>query len=195
MKLTAAKKRVLRKQVLQQARELYLHPQTDAAIKASLKQRYQALTLEEVRETFNYLADKELVAVLRDKARLSIKITPKGIDLLDGAISVRGVEPASSRFNSLGYKKELRRGILVYCYSFHDFFNEDTEILQEFRQSGFSNILMEEVRFHIWYLGRKSLLETKRLDMDGTIIFLARVTAKGMDVVDNNESDVGVTHD
>lgn len=195
MKLTAAKKRVLRKQILQQARELYLHPQTDAAIKASLKQRYQALTLEEVRETFNYLAGKELVAVLRDKARLSIKITPKGIDLLDGAISVRGVEPANGRFNSLGYKKELRRGILVYCYSFHDFFNEDTEILQEFRQSGFSNILMEEVRFHIWYLEQKSLLETKRLDMDGTIIFLARITAKGMDVVDNNESDVGVTHD
>ena len=195
MKLTAAKKRVLRKQVLQQARELYLHPQTDAAIKASLKQRYQALTLEEVRETFNYLADKELVALLRDKARLSIKITPKGIDLLDGAISVRGVEPASSRFNSLGYKKELRRGILVYCYSFHEFFNEDTEILQEFRQSGFSNILMEEVRFHIWYLEQKSLLETKRLDMHGTVIFLARITAKGMDVVDNNESDVGITHD
>jgi len=195
MKLTAAKKRVLRKQLLQLARELYLHPQSDAAIKASLKRNCPGLTLEHIRETIRYLAEKELVSVVKDKSRLSASITPKGIDLIDGAITVRGIETSSGRFARLGYKKELRRGILVYCYSFHEFFNEDTEILQEFRQSGFSNLLMEELRFHMWYLGQKSLLELKTPEMEGDAFFLARITAKGMDVLDNNDSDPGVSHD
>lgn len=195
MKLTAAKKRLLRRQLLQLARELYLHPQSDAAIRESLKPNYPGLTLEQVREIFNYLADKKLVSVMRAGSRLSIRIEPKGIDLLDGALSVRGVEKSSSRYSRLGYKKEIRRGILVYCYSFHEFFNEDTEILQEFRQSGFSNLLVEEVRYHMWYLNKKSLLELKTPDVEDEVIFLARITARGMDVLDNNESEPGVSHD
>lgn len=195
MKLTAAKKRVLRKQLLQLARELYLHPQSDAAIKASLKRNCPGLTLEEVRETIRYLAEKELLSVVKDKSRLSASITPKGIDVIEGAVPVRGIQSSSGRFARLGYKKELRRGILAFCYSFHEFFNEDTEILQEFRQSGFSNLLMEELRFHMWYLGQKSLLELKTPEMEGDALFLARITAKGMDVQDNNDSDPGVSHD
>jgi succinate dehydrogenase flavin-adding protein (antitoxin of CptAB toxin-antitoxin module) len=135
------------------------------------------------------------VRIRRDKSRLSVRIEPKGIDLLDGALSVRGVEKSSSRYSRLGYKKEIRRGILVYCYSFHEFFNEDTEILQEFRQSGFSNLLIEEVRYHMWYLNKKSLLELKTPDVEDEVIFLARITARGMDVLDNNESEPGVSHD
>ncbi|MFQ5432929.1 MAG: hypothetical protein ACE5EN_10535 [Nitrospinota bacterium] len=195
MKLTAEKKRVLRKQLLQLTRELYLHPQSDAAIKASLKRNIPGLTIEQVRETIGYLAEKGLVTELKDKSRLSASITPKGIDVIEGAVSVRGIQTSSGRFARLGYKKELRRGILIYCYSFHDFFNEDTEILQEFRQSGFSNLLMEEMRFHMWYLGEKSLLELKTPEIEGDALFLARITAKGMDVLDNYVSDPGVSHD
>lgn len=195
MKLTAEKKRVLRKQLLQLTRELYLHPQSDAAIKASLKRNIPGLTIEQVRETIGYLAEKGLVTELKDKSRLSASITPKGIDVIEGAVSVRGIQTSSGRFARLGYKKELRRGILIYCYSFHEFFNEDTEILQEFRQSGFSNLLMEEMRFHMWYLGEKSLLELKTPEIEGDALFLARITAKGMDVLDNYVSDPGVSHD
>ena len=195
MKLTSDKKRVLRKQLLQLARELYLHPQSDAVIKASLKRNIPGLTIEQVRETISYLAEKGLVTELKDKSRRSASITPKGIDVVDGAIAVRGVETSGGHFARLGYKKELRRGILVYCYSFHEFFNEDTEILQEFRQSGFSNLLMEELRFHMWYLGRKSLLELKTPELEDDVLFLARITAKGMDVLDSNETDPGVSHD
>ena len=195
MKLTAAKKKVLRKQLLQLARELYLHPQSDAAIKASLIRNIPGLTIEQVRETISYLAEKELVSQVKDKSRLSASITVKGIDVIDGAVPVRGIQTSSGHFTRLGYKKELRRGILVYCYSFREFFNEDTEILQEFRQSGFSNLLMEELRFHMWYLGQKSLIELKTPEIEGGVLFLARITAKGMDVLDNNEPDPGVSHD
>ena len=58
MMLTASKKRVLRKQLLQLTRELYLHPQSDAAIKTSLKRNIPGLTIEQVRETIAYLAEK-----------------------------------------------------------------------------------------------------------------------------------------
>ncbi|GMT42514.1 MAG: hypothetical protein IEMM0002_0925 [bacterium] len=195
MKLSGTKKKFLRKHILQQARELYLHPQTDAAITGNLKQRYPGLTPEIVREAFNYLAGKKLAAIFTPKNRLSIQITPGGIDVLDGAVTISGVEPSSSRYARLGYKKELRRVILLYCCNFHEFFNEDAEIHAEFIQSGFSNLLLEEVRFHIWYLAQKSLLELKRVDMDGDLIFMARITPQGMDVIDGSEINVGVSHE
>lgn len=195
MKLSGAKKKLLRKHVLQQARELYLHPQTDVAITESLKNRYPDLAPEQTGEAFHYLAEKNLAKVINRKNRLLVQITPSGIDVLDGAETLRGLEPSSSRYARLGYKKEFRRGILLYCSSFHEFFNEDTEIHAEFRQSGFSNLLIEEVRFHMWYLAEKSFLELKKVDMDGDLIFMARITARGMDIADGNDTDTGISHD
>lgn len=191
--LNSAKKRVVRKHILQLTRELYLHPQTDRAIASNLRPRFPALALEHLHELFNYLAGKELVVLRKNRSALSVQITPKGIDLLDGAITVRGVEPSSAQFTRLEYKKEVRRKILAYCNSFQEYFNEDTEILEEFRESGFFNLLMEEVRFHLWYLNQKSMLDLKTYSVGGEQVFMARITAKGIDVIENNETDPGVS--
>jgi len=194
MKLTGTKKRILRKRVLESARELYLYPQTDAAVRENLVQRYPGLSVSEVREAFRYLDDKKLARLIGDRGRQSICITPQGIDVLDGSLTVRGVETSNGKLTRLAYLKELRRGILLYCYSFHEFFNEDGEILAEFRQTGFTNLLLEEVRFHMWYLHGKALLQLRKPEIDGEVVFLARITARGMDVIDRNETETGVTH-
>jgi hypothetical protein len=191
--LNAAKKRVVRKHILQIARELYLHPQTGRAIASNLKTRFPALSLEHVHELFNYLAGKELVLLRENRSALSVQITPKGIDLLDGAITVRGVEPSSAQFTRLEYKKEVRRKILAYCNSFQEYFNEDTELLDEFRESGFSNLLIEEIRFHLWYLNQKSMLDLKTFAVGGEQVFMARITPRGIDVIECNETDPGVS--
>jgi len=191
--LNAAKKRVLRKHLLQQARELYLHPQTDRAIASNLKTRFPALSMEHVQELFNYLEQKELVLLRKTGTSCSIQITPAGVDVLDGAITVRGVEASSAKFTRLEYQKELRRKIMSYCNSFQEYFNEDTEILEEFRESGFSNLLLEEIRFHLWYLDRKSLLTLNTFSVGGDQIFMARITAKGIDVIENSAEEPGVS--
>ena len=191
--LNAAKKRVLRKHLLQLARELYLHPQTDRAIASNLKTRFPALSLEHVQELFNYLEQKELVLLRKNGSTSSIQITPAGIDVLDGAVTVRGVEASSGQYTKLEYQKELRRKILSYCNSFQEYFNEDTEILEEFRESGFSNLLLEEIRFHLWYLDRKSLLTLNTYSVGGEQVFMARITAKGIDVIENGASEAGVS--
>ncbi len=187
--LNVAKKKVVRKHILQQASDLYLHPLTDRAIVANLKNRFSALTIEHARELFDYLQQKGLVTLRKTWSAHSIQVTTKGIDLLDGAIKVRGIEASCREFAKLEYKKEIRRGILAYCYSFQTFFNEDTEILEEFRDSGFLNLLLEEIRFHIWYLGQNELLEIKSFSLGGDQVFMARLTAKGVDVVENSSSE------
>ena len=193
--LNTSKKRVVRKHILQLAGELYLHPQTDKAIASNLKARFPALTLEHVQELFNYLAAKGLVVIRENRSALSVQITPMGIDLLDGAIAVRGVESSSAQFAKLEYKKEIRRKILSYCNSFQEYFNEDTEIRDEFRESGFLNLLIEEIRFNLWYLNQKSMLDLKTFSVGGEQVFMARITPKGIDVIENNEADPGVSGD
>lgn len=190
---SAGKKKVVRKHILQQASDLYLHPLADRTVVANLKNRFPALALEHVRELSGYLEQKELIVLRKSRSGLSLQITAKGIDVLDGAVKVRGVEPACTRFTRLEYKKDIRRGILSYCYSFQEFFNEDTEILEDFRESGFSNLLLEEIRFHIWYLSQKTLLDLKTYSLGGDQVFMARITAKGIDTAENGASEPGVS--
>jgi len=191
--LTASKKRVVRRHILQQACDLYLHPLSDTVILANLKARFPALHAGHIRDLCGYMEQKELVSIRRRKNGLAIQITAKGVDVLDGAVKVRGVEPPSVRYTRLENKKEIRRGILAYCYSFQDYYNEDSEILAEFRNFGFSNLLMEEVRFHIWYLNQKSLINLKTFNFGGDPVFMVRVTARGMDVVEENIAEPGVS--
>jgi hypothetical protein len=82
----------------------------------------------------------------------------------------------------------------MYCYTFRDIFNEDAEIHSEFRASGFSNLLIEEVRFHMWYLTHKKCLELKTPELAGDLVFMARITADGVDVVENSRTDAGISH-
>ncbi len=191
---TAAKSRLIRKHILQLARELYLHPQTDTAVSENLRAQFHDITSESVRNHFIYLADNGLLSLTKKRNSVSVQIRPKGIDVLDGTLSVKGVEPSNPQLARLTYKKEIRHGILMYCNTFRDIYNEDAEIHSEFRSSGFSNILIEEVRFHIWYLFNKGFLELKTPELAGDRVFMARITADGVDIIENNSTDAGVSN-
>ncbi len=193
--MNAAKKRLIRKHILELSRELYLHPITDRAITENIKERHPNLTKACVREHIHYLAAKDMAVLHKKKNTQSIGITTRGIDVLDGAINVRGVEPSDSQSTRLSYKKELRRGILLYCNSFKESYNEDSEIHAEFRASGFKNLILEEIRFHTWYLEQKKFLEVKSYSAVGGLIFLARITADGIDLLENTITDAGVSND
>ncbi len=191
--LTASKKQVVRRHILQQACDLYLHPLSDTVILTNLQARFPALRAVHIRDLCGYMERKELVSIRKRKTGLAIQITAKGVDVLDGAVKVRGIESPSVRYTRLENKKEIRRGILAYCYSFQDYYNEDSEILAEFRNSGFSNLLMEEIRFHIWYLHQKSLVSLKTFSIGGDPVCMVRVTAAGMDVVEKSVAEPGVS--
>ncbi len=190
-----AKARQLRKHILQLARELYLHPQSGAAMAENLKAHAHDADADAVTGHLLYLADCGLLSLRKSGRQLSVQVTPKGIDVLDGALAVRGVAPGDPHLSHLPYKKELRRGILLYCYNFRDSFNEDAEIQAEFRAAGFSNLLAEEVRFHIWYLCQKGYLDLKTPHLAGDLLFMAKITADGVDVVENARKDPGISHD
>lgn len=190
-----AKTRLIRKHILQLARELYLHPQTDRSVRENLMGHFHDITADDVRGHFLYLAENGLLHLRKNRQELLAQVTPKGIDVLDGAREVRGVERANPQLGRLSYKKEIRRGILLYCYTFRGLFNEDAEIHAEFKSTGFSNLLMEEVRFHIWYLRHKGYLELKTPDLGGDRVFMARITADGVEIIENHRADEGITHD
>ncbi len=191
----SVKARLLRKHILQLARELYLHPHSGISMAENLKAHFHDLNAEAVSGHFLYLADTGLLLLRKNRQGMSVQITPKGIDVLDGAVAVRGVEPGDPQLARLSYKKELRRGILHYCYSFRDSFNEDAEMQAEFRTAGFSNLLIEEVRFHMWYLRHKDYLCLQTPSIGGDMVFMAKITPAGVDVVEQAKKDPGITHD
>lgn len=190
-----SKARLIRRHLLQLARELYLHPQRDVTMAENLKGQFHDIDTETIQNHFLYLAERGLLAARRTKNGMSAQITAKGIDVLDGAAAERGVEPTSPHASRLAYKKEIRRVVLQYCYTFRESFNEDAEIMAEFASSGFSNLLPDEVRFHMWYLRHKGCLELKTPTIAGEMVFMAKITADGVDVVEQNRKEPGISHE
>jgi len=189
--LNGAKKRKIRKQILQQASDLYLHPLPDRVIAENLKPRFPTLTSKDIVNLATYLEKKNLITLRKSKSGQLIQITAEGIDVLDGSLIARGVEPSNKRLTKLEYKKEIRREIISYCYSFQEFFNEDSEILEEFRKNGFANLLLEEIRFHLWYLNQKNLVDLKTFSVGGEQLFMVRLTAKGIETMENGRQENG----
>ena len=185
--------RNLRKQVLAIALDLYLFPQSSRSITHGLRKQYPTLTEERVRDCFYYLEKKGYLKTTKRKERhTTATITAQGVDLAEGAIADKGVLPARLDAAGLTVKRDIRARILAYCRAFPDSFSADDEILAELMELGFDAVLMEQIRFHIWYLAGKGMLDMRTHPLRSDLVFMARITAKGMDVIDGAITDPGV---
>ncbi|VAX17020.1 hypothetical protein MNBD_NITROSPINAE04-849 [hydrothermal vent metagenome] len=183
----------LRKSLLGVIAELYLFPQTDEALAQALAEQFPDLDTDGARDCFSYLEKKGYVETSRAKERrMTARITAKGIDLVEGAVTDRGILSARPDFTGLALKRSVRSGILAYCRQFPDSFNGDDEILAELKELGMGALIIEQVRYSIWYLSEKSFLELKTHPLKSDLVFFARITAKGIDLVEGGISDPGV---
>ncbi|MGK7346298.1 MAG: hypothetical protein ACNS63_10885 [Candidatus Nitrospinota bacterium M3_3B_026] len=188
--------RHLRKRILCLLADLYLFPQSDRGIAAALKESLPGLDAGKVRDCFAYLEKKGYVAANRSRSgAVTARITASGLDVVEGAVSDRGILPASPDLAALAGKRQIRRAILAYCRQFPDSFNADDEIHHELKEMGMAGVIIEQARLHIWYLDGKGLLEMRTSPLSGDLVFLARITAKGMDLLEGNASDPGVAGD
>ncbi|VAX21096.1 hypothetical protein MNBD_NITROSPINAE02-500 [hydrothermal vent metagenome] len=188
--------RSLRKKVLKTLADLYLYPQSGGALASALRSRHPYIDRQKVRDCFSYLEKKGYVSVSRARdGKVKAIITSKGIDLADGAVQDSGVLPARPNFTSLMTRKEIRKSVLSFLRQFPDSFNGDDEILAELKELGLVDLIMDQVRFHIWYLSGKKLLEMKTSSLRDELVYYARITARGMDLLDGGLVDPGVNCD
>jgi hypothetical protein len=185
----------LRKSLLGVIAELYLFPQTAEGLREALASQFARLDIEKVLDCFSYLEKKGYIKTGRAKGKnMSAAITAGGIDLVEGAVTDRGVLPASADFTGLSLKRSVRTGILNYCRQFPDSFNGDDEILAELKDLGMGALIIEQVRYNIWYLSEKGFVDLKTHPLRSDLVFLARITATGIDLVEGAVNDPGVNH-
>ncbi|MBI4665357.1 MAG: hypothetical protein HY751_02980 [Nitrospinae bacterium] len=186
--------RALRRLSLQLLAGLYLFPQADRAIAGALRKRFPDMDAKSVRDCLSYLAKKGYVSITRlGDGALSAQITPAGIDIVDGAMEDDGVLPGRADLSALTAKKSIRQALLNYCRQFPESFNGDDEMGMTLADQGMERVLIDQVRFHIWYLSGKGFLDLRSQPVNGDVVYLARITALGMDVADGIAADPGVT--
>jgi len=191
-----AQLRAVRTRALAIIADLYLFPQPDRALAGALAAQFPGVGESTVRDCFSYLEKKGFVKTVRRKdGQVTAEITAKGIDLVEGAVTDRGVLPARADFTGLTLKRGVRAGILAYCRRFPESFNGDDEILAELKELGLGGLLIEQVRYHIWYLDAKGYVEMKTHPIHGDLVFMARITAAGVDLAEGACSDPGVRAD
>ena len=192
--MRAENSRSLRKQALVILAGLYVFPQAETALTSALRPRFPGLDAKKLRDCLAYLEKKGYVTVnTADSGLRSVQITPAGMDVSDGAVSDHGVLPAQPGLTGLIVKRAIRAGVLAFCRQCPEAFNGDDEIHQDLLDQGMESLLIEQVRYHIWYLAKKGLLELRTHPANGDLVYLARITARGMDVNDGLLADPGVT--
>ncbi|MBF0292016.1 MAG: hypothetical protein HQK86_07640 [Nitrospinae bacterium] len=186
--------RSLRKQALTMLAGLYIFPQAETALVNALRPRFPGLDAKILRDCLAYLEKKGYVTVnTADSGLRSVQITPAGVDLSDGAVSDHGVLSAQPGLTGLLVKRAIRSGVLAFCRQCPEAFNGDDEIHQDLVDQGMESLLVDQVRYHIWYLAKKGLLEMRTHPANGDMVYLARITASGMDMADGMLADPGVT--
>ncbi|MBI5816683.1 MAG: hypothetical protein HZB29_13860 [Nitrospinae bacterium] len=186
----------VRKSALELLAGLYMFPQKDASLAASLKPRFPGLVQKDVKDCLSYLGKKGYLSVHRTGRRpATFQITPLGIDIVDGALNDQGIIPTRPDPAALMAKKAVRSGVVAYCRQYPESFNGDDEIHIDLLDQGMERLLLDDVRYHIWYLAGKEYLEMKTHPASNGVIYLARITARGMDLADGVLSDAGVTND
>lgn len=176
--------------------DLYLFPQPARAIAQGLQKQFPGFGEEQALDCFSYLEKKGYVRTEKRKdGQRTAAVTAEGIDLVEGAVADRGVLAAAPEFSGLAIKKEIRGGALSYCRMFPDCYNGDDEILAELRDMGFRTLAMDQVRHQLWYLSLKKFVELKTRPLGRDVVFMARITGRGIDVVEGAISDPGVACD
>lgn len=183
-----------RKLVLSALYDLYLFPQSDTSIAQALTAGPLAdIGKESVRDCFVYLEKKGYVALQRGASKtVTARITAFGVDIVEGATKDRGILQVSATLTGLAGRKTARRAILAYCRQFPESYNGDDEIHSEFEELGLGHIMFDQIRFHLWYLSGKNLVELKTQPLAGDVVYLARITATGIDLLDGAVTDPGV---
>ena len=198
--MTIAEKRLrtmgLRREIIIALADVYLFPQTGRGLASGLKDRFSWLDADRVEDCLSYLAKKGYVEIIHGKDGAgSARITAMGIDLAEGAATCRGVLSFKHDPARLSVKREIRFITLSYCRRFPDSFNGDDEILMELVQRGMTALTIDELRYHVWYLSRKGYLEMKTYPLQRDMVFLGRITARGIDLLEGSLTDAGVTID
>jgi hypothetical protein len=189
--------RRVRKLSLQVLYELYLFPQSDTAVAQALAAGPLAdARREEIRDAFSYLEKKGYIALQRGRNdAVTAQITPFGIDIVEGAAIDRGILPVGVSSASLSGRRSSRRWILSFLRQFPESFSGDDEIHAEFVDQGMGPALLDRIRFDLWYLAGKQLVDLKTHPVAGDVVYVARITASGIDLLDGTYADPGVlTH-
>ncbi len=186
--------RALRKRLLTVLYDLYLFPQPAGSLVYVLRELNPSVTEKKVHALVAYLEKKNYVAIKRkDGAVNSVRITSLGADVVEGAIQDRGVLPAWTELSGLVAKKGIRKAVLMFLAQYPESFSGDDEILAELYELGMRDVHLDEARFHIWYLSGKALVEMKTHPLSGDMVYCAKITALGTDVVEGHAKDSGVT--
>ncbi len=152
-----------------------------------------SLTDRQVRRHFAYLEKKGFLQTQPGAHdTVTARIVPAGIDIAEGAVTDAGILPVRPEATGLRFKRHARRWVLAYCAQFPDVINADDEIHAEFTERGGVHLSLEQVRMAIWYLGGKGYVDMKTQPVSGDFVYLARITASGIDLVDGIAADPGV---
>ena len=183
-----------RKLILTALYDLYLFPQSDRAIASALRSIEKEIASDEnVKDCLIYLEKKGLVTLQKGISnKVTARISASGVDIVEGASKDRGILSANPSLTGLATRRASRRFILSYCRQFPESFNGDDEIHAEFAERGLPHILIDQLRFHLWYLSGKNVVELKTQPVAGDVVYLARITAAGIDLLDGAISDPGV---
>ncbi|MBI4827235.1 MAG: hypothetical protein HY804_00195 [Nitrospinae bacterium] len=188
-----AHSRAIRKEIVALLAQLYLFPQTVRALTAALGARFPGLEQDAARDALMYLEKKGYIRLAQGQGgRTTARVTPKGIDLADGAISDDAISPIRPGPAALALARQTRLLILAYCRRFPEAWNGDDEILAETSPILAGAVSLDQVRYHLWYLAGKGCLEMKTRAHLRDVVVMARITARGMDLLDGATEDPGV---
>lgn len=184
--------RALRKRILTILYDLYLFPQPEEALLYVLRKLNPSVTEKKVRALITYLEKKNYLKTRRkDGVVNSVRITSLGVDIVEGAVKDRGILFTPIELSGLVAKNGIRKAILQFLAQYPESFNGDDEILAELYELGMRDVHLDEARFHLWYLAGKGLVDMKTHPLGGDMVYCAKITALGTDVVDGNSKDSG----
>lgn len=191
-----ARSRRARALILSALNEVYIFPQSERALLAAITELKPDLTERDVRAGLTYLEKKGYATIHNGPdGERSARVSSDGVDLAEGAARDRGIAILKFNPRELRLKRALRHSILSYLSWFPESYSSDDEMLDEFQKSFGLTPTLDQIRFGIWYLFGKSLIEMKTRHLFGDFIYLARITARGIDILDGTESDPGVARD
>lgn len=190
-----------RLRILQILAGMFEHAVSDKVMKESLEQYGVNLSKKDICKEYEYLtaldidggAPPIIVNKIEEHNMWTARITAVGIDLVFGASSTPGVRPANPAIENLAFKKDIRRGILSHLNERRGKFVDDFDISEAFVRDSYIHVTTSDMQFHIWYLADKNYVEIFESHITANTDVRARITPDGINLVEENATDIGVT--
>ncbi len=183
--------------ILRIANDLYRHAHPDVVMQEALSEVNQDAPRNNIRDHFEYLANLDppalIVAKIEDHDMWTARITPAGVDIITGAVSVPGVRSADPIAESLRIKSDTRRGILAHLNDKPTKHVEDVDLVEQFVADSFFAIDLPEIQYQLWYLEGKGLVKTEEIKIGKARNVTAKITPAGTDVDNGETYCVGVS--